>query len=108
MAPYSVLSLRLLAGRGFPPEIGLRASTRNGGQSAGHRGRGHRAVAFLRSGARQNGLIVAVSRIGLGTRMGREGSSDVHRNLRSVAVRRGVTVAPTRPGEPIGRFTQRR
>jgi hypothetical protein len=28
--------------------------------------------------------------------------------LRFVAVRRDVTVAPTRPDEPIGRFTQRR
>jgi hypothetical protein len=64
----------------FPLEIPLPASTRNGGRSAGHRGRGHGAVAFLRSRARRNCLVMAASRNGLGTRMGREGGSDVHRN----------------------------
>ena len=115
VAPYCVLGDQIVAVRPFLRERRLRASTRNGGRSAGHRGRGHRAVAFLRSGARRNCLVVAASRNGLGTRMGREGGSDVYRNRRSGAgavvggsVLMGVVLCASsaflpHPGEPLGR-----
>jgi hypothetical protein len=57
------------------------ASTRNGGRSAGTVDAATVPAAFLGSGARQDCLILPASRNGRGTRMDRNGSSDVHKNV---------------------------